>query len=180
MPPHRRAGVFKALRCTSMDVPRILARRAYEGSEVSSAWDRYHPTLENNSGCVFPLILEVSLFSGLLFQSSNNMPTGTCDGSLAAGVRRRPHVRGSVSARAVVFGWTCHEWGSLACGRSSMGAAWITRKTGYVHVGKATPRGFEPLRAEPNGFRVHLLNRSDTVSIISAETSDHHTAKTHA
>ena len=29
---------------------------------------------------------------------------------------------------------------------------------------RATPRGFEPLRAEPNGFRVHLLNRSDTVS----------------
>ena len=27
-----------------------------------------------------------------------------------------------------------------------------------------TPRGFEPLRAEPNGFRVHLLSRSDTVS----------------
>ena len=30
---------------------------------------------------------------------------------------------------------------------------------------KATPRGLEPLRAEPNGFRVHLLNRSDTVSL---------------
>ena len=30
---------------------------------------------------------------------------------------------------------------------------------------EATPRGFEPLRAEPNGFRVHLLNRSDTVSL---------------
>ncbi len=30
---------------------------------------------------------------------------------------------------------------------------------------KATPRGFEPLRAEPNGFRAHLLNRSDTVSL---------------
>ena len=29
---------------------------------------------------------------------------------------------------------------------------------------KATPRGFEPLRAEPNGLRVHLLNRSDIVS----------------
>ena len=29
---------------------------------------------------------------------------------------------------------------------------------------KATPRGFEPLRAEPNGFLVHLLDRSDTVS----------------
>ena len=26
---------------------------------------------------------------------------------------------------------------------------------------KATPRGFEPLRAEPKGFRVHLLNRLD-------------------
>ena len=30
---------------------------------------------------------------------------------------------------------------------------------------KTTARGFEPLRAEPNGFRVHLLNRSDTVSV---------------
>ena len=30
---------------------------------------------------------------------------------------------------------------------------------------KATARGFEPLRAEPNGFRVHLLNRSDTLSV---------------
>ena len=30
---------------------------------------------------------------------------------------------------------------------------------------ETTPRGFEPLRAEPNGFRVHLLNRSDTVSV---------------
>ena len=29
---------------------------------------------------------------------------------------------------------------------------------------KTTARGFEPLRAEPNGFRVHLLNRSDTLS----------------
>ena len=29
---------------------------------------------------------------------------------------------------------------------------------------QSTPRGFEPLRAEPNGFRVHLLSRSDTVS----------------
>jgi hypothetical protein len=29
---------------------------------------------------------------------------------------------------------------------------------------KSTPRGFEPLRAEPNGFLVHLLSRSDTVS----------------
>ena len=37
------------------------------------------------------------------------------------------------------------------------------------HIGpatpKTTPRGFEPLRAEPNGFLVHLLNHSDTVSL---------------
>ena len=28
----------------------------------------------------------------------------------------------------------------------------------------STARRFEPLRAEPNGFRVHLLDRSDTLS----------------
>ena len=36
--------------------------------------------------------------------------------------------------------------------------------TGSDSGNKTTPRGFEPLRAEPNGFRVHLLSRSDTVS----------------
>ena len=39
-------------------------------------------------------------------------------------------------------------------------------KNTYHTIFKATPRGFEPLRAEPNGFRVHLLNRSDTVSCL--------------
>ena len=29
---------------------------------------------------------------------------------------------------------------------------------------KPTPKGFEPSRAEPSGFLVHLLNHSDTVS----------------
>ena len=29
---------------------------------------------------------------------------------------------------------------------------------------KTTARGFEPLRAEPNGCRIHLLSRSDTLS----------------
>ena len=33
---------------------------------------------------------------------------------------------------------------------------------------KSTARGFEPLRAEPNGFRVHLLNRLDTLSWVLA------------
>ena len=32
---------------------------------------------------------------------------------------------------------------------------------------ETTPRGCEPLRAEPNGFRVHLLSRSDTVSVVA-------------
>ena len=31
--------------------------------------------------------------------------------------------------------------------------------------GKATARGFEPLRAEPNGFLVHHLNHSVTLSL---------------
>ncbi len=35
---------------------------------------------------------------------------------------------------------------------------------------KTTARGFEPLRAEPNGFRVHLLSRSDTVSWLLSDT----------
>ena len=34
----------------------------------------------------------------------------------------------------------------------------------------ATARGFEPLRAEPNGFLVHLLNHSDTVTDIRLRT----------
>ena len=29
---------------------------------------------------------------------------------------------------------------------------------------KSTAAGFEPARAEPNAFRVHLLNHSDTLS----------------
>ena len=33
----------------------------------------------------------------------------------------------------------------------------------YLHA--STPRGFEPLRAEPNGFRVHHLSHSVTVSL---------------
>ena len=35
---------------------------------------------------------------------------------------------------------------------------------------QSTPRGFEPLRAEPNGFRVHLLSGSDTVSSACTHT----------
>ena len=38
---------------------------------------------------------------------------------------------------------------------------WVRSAAGMP---EATPRGFEPLRAEPNGFLVHLLNHSDTVS----------------
>ena len=34
---------------------------------------------------------------------------------------------------------------------------------------KTTPKGFEPLRAEPNGFLVHHLNHSVTVSLSSKE-----------
>ena len=37
--------------------------------------------------------------------------------------------------------------------------------TVYADNDASTPRGFEPLRAEPNGFLVHLLSHSDTVSM---------------
>ena len=43
----------------------------------------------------------------------------------------------------------------------------LARAHTYKHTrtcARATPRRFEPLRAEPNGFRVHLLSRSDTLS----------------
>ena len=33
----------------------------------------------------------------------------------------------------------------------------------------STPKGFEPLRAEPNGFLVHLLSHSDTVSVMVSQ-----------
>ena len=32
---------------------------------------------------------------------------------------------------------------------------------------KATPGGFEALRVEPNGFRVHFFSRSDTASMLN-------------
>ena len=42
----------------------------------------------------------------------------------------------------------------------------ITTTAGYLigDIHSPTPKGFEPLWAEPNGFLVHLLNHSDTVS----------------
>ena len=43
---------------------------------------------------------------------------------------------------------------------------------------QAAPRGFESLRAEPNGFRVHLLNRSDTVSVANTEAAPHSRRRT--
>ena len=46
---------------------------------------------------------------------------------------------------------------------------WVT-VSGVLAGGalQATPRGFEPRRAEPNGFRVHLLNRSNALSNVIA------------
>ena len=39
---------------------------------------------------------------------------------------------------------------------------------GRQHAHASTPKGFEPLRAEPNGFLVHLLSHSDAVSSAGA------------
>ena len=54
--------------------------------------------------------------------------------------------------------------------------ACATALTGSKCGNKTTPRGFEPLRAEPNGFRVHLLSRSDTVSCDGTLSNWHHAA----
>lgn len=50
------------------------------------------------------------------------------------------------------------------CSTSPSGGGLPDYKQSYRKT-EATARGFEPLRAEPNGFRVHLLNRSDTMSL---------------
>src|SRR6056300_787175 len=64
---------------------------------------------------------------------------------------------------------SCQEAWPLHCGASlrhgSRKTIWRPKKrcrrlAPFVerrNNGKATPRGFEPLRAEPNGFRAHLL-----------------------
>ena len=46
-----------------------------------------------------------------------------------------------------------------------MQGGWLSTQAGEPPR-LTTPRGFEPLRAEPNGFRVHLLSCSDTVSCV--------------
>ena len=48
---------------------------------------------------------------------------------------------------------------------SAQADAWkIAAEAGLTEMRNTTARGFEPLRAEPNGFRVHLLGHSDTLS----------------
>ena len=49
-----------------------------------------------------------------------------------------------------------------------MGGATISTKLNFLNFTlqqMATARGFEPLRAEPNGFLVHHLNHSVTLSM---------------
>jgi hypothetical protein len=50
---------------------------------------------------------------------------------------------------------------AVSCG---LGKALAGALRGWCSQRKTTPRGFEPLRAEPNGFLVHHLNHSVTVS----------------
>ena len=46
---------------------------------------------------------------------------------------------------------------------------WWSQAQRRCEAGKTTARGFEPLRAEPNGFLVHHLNHSVTLSLLSQE-----------
>ena len=48
----------------------------------------------------------------------------------------------------------------------------VARSESLGACGNATPKGFEPLRAEPNGFLVHLHRHSDTVSCVLRPSGD--------
>ena len=61
-------------------------------------------------------------------------------------------------AKGVV--WVCTEALLDGCDSQRRGLGLHCKK----EKRQTTPRGFEPLRAEPNGFLVHLLSHSDTVS----------------
>jgi hypothetical protein len=54
--------------------------------------------------------------------------------------------------------------------RPALRAQSYARQTGFFHgvPGESTTRGFEPLRAEPNGFLVHHLSHSVTLSCLVA------------
>jgi hypothetical protein len=58
----------------------------------------------------------------------------------------------------------CANWCPL------FGRSWLSTYAALASCSgtRTTARGFEPLRAEPNGFRVHLLNHSDTLSCRTA------------
>ena len=56
-------------------------------------------------------------------------------------------------------------------------SCWCAPDTGSWHsFSSSTARGFEPLRAEPNGFQVHVLSRSDTLSLACMDWSLQHCA----
>ena len=55
------------------------------------------------------------------------------------------------------------EWQSVKPDLQAMAVAGASEMV----RGKTTARGFEPLRAEPNGFLVHHLNHSVTLSLSS-------------
>ena len=61
--------------------------------------------------------------------------------------------------------------GSLALSQGMVVCAGYTAVDCGESVANTTPRGFEPLRPEANGFRVHLLSHSDTVSCMQAASA---------
>ena len=64
-----------------------------------------------------------------------------------------------------VVGWLRLRWMRLA-----VGGPWVA-------FSKKLPEGFEPLRAEPNGFLVHHLNHSVTLSCERSHTAGRLTAR---
>ena len=89
-----------------------------------------------------------------------NTPIGVANGKRPRGPMDEASAHGAGDCRFESCRGDLHNTPACRCHLHSSPAA----KPPAANTNKPTPRGFEPLRAEPNGFRVHLLNRSDTVS----------------
>ena len=89
-----------------------------------------------------------------------NTPIGVANGKRPRGPMDKASAHGAGDCRFESCRGHLHNTPACRCHLHNSPAA----KPLTANTNKTTPRGFEPLRAEPNGFRVHLLNRSDTVS----------------
>ena len=77
-----------------------------------------------------------------------------------------PTIRSEFGVRTWGHATPAALWGGVRLsGGKRAGGARLGQSTSCCHTYRSTARGFEPLRAEPNGFRVHHLSHSVTLSV---------------